>query len=98
VTDDPGASIGARGILVVRGAAAEVRRDLLACEELMAIRAPGSGEEPVNVVITMRTPGRDEELAAGHAAGRHAMRAHSGVCRSLPARVFLASGRIDLHG
>jgi FdhD protein len=63
--DDPGRSTRARRILTVRGEAAEDRLDHLAGEEPMAIRAAGPGEEPVDVAITMRTPGFDEELAAG---------------------------------
>ena len=31
----------------------------------MEIRAAGPGQEPVDVAVTMRTPGHDEELAAG---------------------------------
>jgi FdhD protein len=37
----------------------------LATEEPMEIRAAGPGQEPDPVVVTMRTPGHDFELAAG---------------------------------
>jgi FdhD protein len=48
-----------------RAGAAEVRDDRLAGEEPMAIRAGGPGQEPVDVAVTMRTPGHEAELAAG---------------------------------
>lgn len=41
------------------------RRDRLATEEPLEIRAAGPGQEPVQVAVTMRTPGNDWELAAG---------------------------------
>jgi FdhD protein len=41
------------------------RTDALATEEPMEIRAQGPGQEPVQVAVTMRTPGGDYELAAG---------------------------------
>jgi FdhD protein len=63
--DDPARATGARRILAVRGPAADERRDMLAGEEPMAIRAAGPGQEPVDVAITMRTPGEDAELAIG---------------------------------
>ena len=44
---------------------AEVREDRLAGEEPMAIRACGPGQVPVDVAVTMRTPGHEAELAAG---------------------------------
>jgi len=39
--------------------------DRLVTEEPMEIRAHGPGEDPAPVVVTMRTPGNDFELAAG---------------------------------
>jgi FdhD protein len=55
----------ARPILAVRGGVAERRPDRLAGEEPMAIRVAGPGQEPVDVAVTMRTPGHDAELAVG---------------------------------
>jgi FdhD protein len=52
-------------LLAVRGSEAVERPDVLVGEEPMAIRAAGPGQEPADVAITMRTPGHDEELAAG---------------------------------
>ena len=63
--DDPSRRTGSRPILAVRGGASAEIPDLLAGEEPMAIRAAGPGQEPVDVAVTMRTPGEDEELAAG---------------------------------
>ncbi|OGO58473.1 MAG: formate dehydrogenase family accessory protein FdhD [Chloroflexi bacterium RBG_16_72_14] len=44
---------------------AHTREDRLSGEEPMAIRACGPGEDPVDVAVTMRTPGHEAELAAG---------------------------------
>ncbi len=52
-------------ITVVDGDAVVPRRDRIATEEPLEIRAAGPGQEPVNVAVTMRTPGADMELAAG---------------------------------
>jgi FdhD protein len=41
------------------------REDRLAGEEPMAIRACGPGQSPVDVAVTMRTPGHEAELALG---------------------------------
>jgi FdhD protein len=48
-----------------RAGRAEERDDRLAGEEPMAIRAAGPDQEPVDVAVTMRTPGHEAELAAG---------------------------------
>ncbi len=53
------------GITAYRGGRVEARDDRLAGEEPLAIRAAGPGQEPVDVAITMRTPGHEAELAAG---------------------------------
>jgi FdhD protein len=52
-------------VLTVRNGAPARRLDRLATEEPMEIRVAGSGQEPVAVAVTMRTPGADFELAAG---------------------------------
>jgi FdhD protein len=52
-------------VTAVRGAGVEVRDDRLAGEEPMAIRAAGPGQDPVDVAVTMRTPGHEAELAVG---------------------------------
>jgi FdhD protein len=41
------------------------RSDSLAGEEPLQIRAAGPGQPPMDVAVTMRTPGGEEELAAG---------------------------------
>jgi FdhD protein len=63
-------------VTAVRGASVERREDRLAGEEPMAIRAAGPGQEPVDVAITMRTPGNEAELAVGflHSEGLLASR------------------------
>jgi FdhD protein len=52
-------------ITAVRGTSVEQRDDRLAGEEPMAIRAAGPGQGPIDVAITMRTPGHEADLAAG---------------------------------
>jgi FdhD protein len=52
-------------VVTVRGGELEIRDDLVAGEEPLEIRAAGPGQKPVQVAVTMRTPGHEEELAIG---------------------------------
>ncbi|HEY4190174.1 MAG TPA: formate dehydrogenase accessory sulfurtransferase FdhD [Candidatus Limnocylindrales bacterium] len=52
-------------VVAVRGERVEVREDRLSGEEPLAIRACGPGQAPIDVAVTMRTPGHEDELAAG---------------------------------
>jgi len=52
-------------VLAVENGSARKRRDRLAGEEPLEIRAAGPGQIAVRVAVTMRTPGNDFELAAG---------------------------------
>src|SRR5690349_4765759 len=52
-------------VIAVRGAELEVRDDLVVGEEPLEIRAAGPRQEPVQVAVTMRTPGYEAELALG---------------------------------
>jgi FdhD protein len=52
-------------VISVRGSELEVRDDLVVGEEPLEIRAAGPRQEPVQVAVTMRTPGYEEELAIG---------------------------------
>lgn len=52
-------------IVAVRGTELEVRDDLVVGEEPLEIRAAGPRQEPVQVAVTMRTPGFEDELAIG---------------------------------
>jgi FdhD protein len=58
-------------VTAVRGGEVRERDDRLAGEEPMAIRVCGPGQAPVDVAVTMRTPGYEAELAVGflHAEG-----------------------------
>src|SRR4249919_3347861 len=59
-----GASVETR-VLAVQDGVGRERRDRLAGEEPLEIRAAGPRQEAVRVAVTMRTPGNDFELAAG---------------------------------
>ncbi|HYK95610.1 MAG TPA: formate dehydrogenase accessory sulfurtransferase FdhD [Candidatus Dormibacteraeota bacterium] len=52
-------------VVAVRGGELEVRDDLVVGEEPLEIRAAGPRQAPVQVAVTMRTPGHEEELALG---------------------------------
>ena len=65
VDDGPQRRTVATEVLAIRGGRAERRPDRLVGEEPMAIRAAGPGQDPVDVAVTMRTPGFEAELAVG---------------------------------
>ena len=52
-------------VITVRGNELEIRDDLVVGEEPLEIRAAGPRQPPVQVAVTMRTPGQEEELALG---------------------------------
>jgi FdhD protein len=52
-------------VIAVRGEELEIRDDLVVGEEPLEILAAGPRQEPVQVAVTMRTPGHEEELAIG---------------------------------
>ena len=52
-------------VIAVRGSELEIRDDLVVGEEPLEIRAAGPRQEPVQVAVTMRTPGHEDELAIG---------------------------------
>jgi FdhD protein len=54
-----------REVLAVRDGVATRRPDQVVGEEPMAIRVAGPEQAPVDVAVTMRTPGHDAELAVG---------------------------------
>jgi FdhD protein len=58
-------SVTAARVRAVDGTATRERPDQLVTEEPMEIRLHGPGQVPEPLVVTMRTPGHDFELAAG---------------------------------
>jgi FdhD protein len=52
-------------VVAIRGRELELRDDLVVGEEPLEIRAAGPRQTPVNVAVTMRTPGHEKELAIG---------------------------------
>ena len=58
-------------IVRIRNGHASMADDVVAGEEPLQIRAAGPGQEPVDVAVTLRTPGHEAELAVGflHAEG-----------------------------
>ena len=52
-------------VLTVAGDSVTERHEALAGEEPLQLRAAGPGQAPVDIAVTMRTPGHEEELAAG---------------------------------
>jgi FdhD protein len=64
-----GPSVARRVTVVEADGGVRRRRDRVATEEPLEIRANGPGEPTVEVAVTMRTPGDDFELAAGFLHG-----------------------------
>ncbi len=63
--DLPARHLTSTKVVAVRGVQLEVRDDIVAGEEPLEIRAGGPRQTPVNVAVTMRTPGFEKELAVG---------------------------------
>ena len=61
----PARHVTSTKVVAVRGTELEVRDDLVVGEEPLEIRAAGPRQEPVQVAVTMRTPGYEDELAIG---------------------------------
>jgi FdhD protein len=64
-SDLPTRHVTSTKVVAVRGSELEVRDDLVVGEEPLEIQAAGPRQEPVQVAVTMRTPGHEEELALG---------------------------------
>jgi FdhD protein len=58
-------STASASVREVEGGRARERSDRLVTEEPMEIRVHGPGQEPAPLVVTMRTPGQDFDLAVG---------------------------------
>jgi FdhD protein len=58
-------STAAASVRAVEGDRARDRSDRLVTEEPMEIRVHGPRQEPEPLVVTMRTPGHDFDLAVG---------------------------------
>ena len=61
----PARHVTATRVIAVRGSELEIRDDLVVGEEPLEVRAAGPRQEPVQVAVTMRTPGHEPELALG---------------------------------
>ena len=63
--DLPTRHVTSAKVVAVRGSELEVHDDLVIGEEPLEIQAAGPRQEPVQVAVTMRTPGHEAELAIG---------------------------------
>src|SRR4051794_29317307 len=81
----PHRSITQRRVLAFDGETITDRDEAVAGEEPLQIRACGSGQQPTDVAVTMRTPGGEDELAAGFL-----------VTEGLVTRSELAGARFEL--
>lgn len=61
----PGGPASPTRVLEILPGGLRERDDLLVAEEPLAIRACGPGQEPIEVAVTMRTPGDEVDLALG---------------------------------
>src|SRR5918911_2440056 len=76
-------------MVAIRGGELEIRDDLVVGEEPLEIRAAGPRQEPVQVAVTMRTPGHEDELAIGFLTSEGLLRGNEvlGVRYGEPSRV-----------
>lgn len=81
-------------ILAARDGLFQERTDWLAVEAALEIRARGLNEEPVVVAVTMRTPGRDVDLAAGFLFTEGLIRSREDLSDPV-ARASLIEGETD---
>ena len=72
--DLPTRHVTSTRVITVRGTELEVRDDLVVGEEPLEIRAAGPRQAPVQVAVTMRTPGHEDELAMGFLASEGLLR------------------------
>lgn len=75
------------------------REDVVAGEEPLQILAAGPGQEPVEVAVTMRTPGHEDQLAVGFlvSEGLATPADVSGVTIGDPATVARPDDRVTVH-
>jgi FdhD protein len=85
------AAVTELSLLAVTGASASTLRDPVAVEEPLEIRAAGPDQLPVSISVTMRTPGHDDELAAGFLFTEGLVRSAKDLCDP-PVRELRAEG------
>jgi FdhD protein len=77
----------------------EERDDAVAGEEPLQVMAAGPGQEPVDVAVTMRTPGHEDELAVGFlvSEGLIEPRDVTGVTHADPASASRPDDTVTVH-
>lgn len=83
-------------VLAVRGGASARRDDPVAVEEPLEIRVQGPTQLPVQVAVTMRTPGHDDELAVGFLRGEGIVRSLDDLGPARTQRVMPVVGRGEI--